>query len=255
MTMQLTPPDQTEPARDQRTTIYADLQQGQLSAQEQQNRHSAQVILGILKRYIEPTSVLDVGCGLGTWMDVAQKMFGTNDIAGIEGHWTKTASITPPRHTVHIRDLENGFDLNRRYDVAICLEVGEHLSPAAGPKLIESLVRHSDTVLFSAAIPGQGGHHHVNEKFLSYWAGLFEQHKFVPVDLIRRHIWHDQAILWWLRQNIIVFTSTVTPLMQHDNRGPVDIVHPDVYISRLLQMQHENRMLRDQINGTITMGA
>ena len=75
------------------------------------------------------------------------------------------------------------------------------------PKLIATLAAHGDCVLFSAAIPFQGGHHHVNEQFLDYWIKLFAEHGYRPLDIVRGHIWEDASILWWLRQNCIVFCS------------------------------------------------
>lgn len=232
---------------DERQSIYADLHKGQLSAQEQQNRHSASVILRIVREHRQPKSVLDVGCGLGTWLDVSRGVFDTEDVVGVEGDWAKASSLVINPTLVHIADLEKGFDLHRRFDLAICLEVGEHLSADAAPNLVSSLVQHADTVLFSAAIPGQGGHHHVNEQFLTYWDSLFGGHGYLSFDPVRPVIWNDASILWWLRQNVVLYVKESLPVQR-----AMSIVHPDVYVSRILQLQSAITQMQAKEQGTLT---
>lgn len=225
-------------SNDQRGEIYHDLHQRQLSQQELSNRHSATQILSMLKNYFEPRSVVDVGCGLGTWLKAAQDL-GIADVRGVEGPWLKKEDVVIPLDLIVQVDLEKPFSLGRRFDLAVCLEVGEHLAAQAAEHLVNSLVELSDCILYSAAIPFQGGHHHVNEQFLSYWIGLFSRRDYVVVDLIRGRIWEDPSILWWLRQNIVLFVSrkvleTNQKLRsEHQINRPVSIVHPDIYMSRL----------------------
>jgi SAM-dependent methyltransferase len=229
-------------SNDAREQIYHDLHQGQLSAEEQKNRHSARHILNMVQEYLQPQSVLDVGCGLGTWLSVAHNM-GVDDIQGVEGPWADPRKFAIDPAKVLITDLEKPFHLNRRFDLAICLEIGEHLFAQGAPHLVESLVRHSDHILFSAAIPHQGGHHHVNEQFPDYWANLFAPHKYVPLDPFRGRLWHDASIHWWLRQNILLFVSEKALAdneklrKERDVVRPLSLVHPDVYMSRLQMAQ------------------
>ena len=65
----------------------------------------------------------------------------------------------------------------------------------------------SDFVLFSAAIPDQGGMGHINEKWPTYWISLFEDRDYVCIDAIRKNIWNDDSIPWWYRQNALLFAS------------------------------------------------
>ena len=186
-----------------RESIYKVLH-AQLSQQESQNRESARKILGLVFEYTRPQSVLDVGCGLGTWMSVAREL-GVADFRGIEGRWLDASQLQVERELVTTLDLEQPFSLHRKFDLAICLEVAEHVSASAAEPLVESLAGHSDLVLFSAAIPHQGGHHHVNEQFPDYWKLRFAKHGLQPLDFIRPLVWNDAKVLWWLRQNTLLF--------------------------------------------------
>lgn len=225
-------------SEDQRASIYGDLHGRQLAQEEGQNRESAFRILRLLFDRLRPTSVLDVGCGLGTWLRVVMEL-GVPDVSGVEGAWLDRSRLQVNPALVTTLDLERGFRLDRRFDLAICLEVAEHLSPAGAEPLVGSLVAHADAVLFSAAIPFQGGHHHVNEQFPGYWADLFGHHGFAPIDLIRHRIWDDRTVHWWLRQNTLLFAHERAlaryPGLRDEQAvaRPLNVVHPDVYMYRM----------------------
>jgi SAM-dependent methyltransferase len=233
-----------------RQYVYRDLHGDQLSEQEASNAASAERILDIVMNYYHPASVLDVGCGLGTWLKVARSR-RILDIRGIEGSWLDSSKVQVDPGLLEILDLEKSFDLGRRFDLVICLEVAEHISASAADDFVASLTRHGPAVLFSAAIPHQGGHHHVNEQFLPYWAERFARFGFRPLDVIRGKIWSDQAILWWLRQNVVLFADQ--KLIAGDERlkraadesaaYPLSLVHPEVYMFRVqLGMQAMEKM-------------
>ncbi len=224
---------------DVREDVYGDLHSKQLKAEEQANRFSADRILSILWEYLQPNSVLDVGCGIGTWLSVMQER-GIRDAHGIDGPWLDPKNAVCNSSVLQVTDLESDFDLGRRYDLVVCLEVAEHLSPGAAERFVASLVRHSSAILFSAAIPFQGGHHHVNEQFLSYWITLFSKHALQPLDIIRGQIWHEPQVLWWLRQNVVLFAHrdliAANEKLRHvagQNQTPVSVVHPEIYLSRV----------------------
>jgi SAM-dependent methyltransferase len=200
---------------DVRNEIYRQLHSDQLSEQEAANAASAGRILDIVMDYYRPASVLDVGCGIGTWLKVARSR-GISDIKGIEGSWLDKSKLQIESDLVEVVDLEKSFTLGRRFDLVISLEVAEHLSESAANHFIESLTAHAPLVLFSAAIPCQGGDHHVNEQFLPYWAERFSRFNFRPVDVIRGKIWNEPTILWWLRQNAVLFAEQ--QLLAHNER-------------------------------------
>ena len=90
----------------------------------------------------------------------------------------------------------------------MCLEVAEHLPAKSAPDLIQSLVRLAPVILFSAAVPLQGGLHHVNEQWPTYWRELFQEHHFQMLDLIRKEIWKDPRVKSWYRQNIFLLVRS-----------------------------------------------
>lgn len=226
----------------ERQILYEDLHARQLEAEEGQNRHSAETILKLLFHHFQPASVLDVGCGLGTWLSVVQSM-GVGEITGIDGPWIEKSNLRVPKDVVMIRDLERPFDLGRRYDLAICLEVAEHLDEKDARSFVTSIAAHADVVLFSAAIPFQGGHHHINEQWPDYWRALFGAIGYDVLDFIRPEIWWDDSVLWWLRQNVVVYVKANLlgaggPFGSiKRNMAPLSVVHPEVYTSRL-QIAH-----------------
>lgn len=148
-----------------------------------------------------PTSILDVGCGGGTWMRAARRI-GVCTIVGIDVH--RHVEIPEEIGQTHYFDLGNPFDLERKFDTAICFEVAEHLPVERASILVQSICRHTDLVYFSAAAPGQHGQNHVNCQWPAYWQELFNREGFTCEDEIRWAIWEDERIEPWYRQNIFV---------------------------------------------------
>jgi 2-polyprenyl-3-methyl-5-hydroxy-6-metoxy-1,4-benzoquinol methylase len=225
-----------QPFHENREEIYKDLQGNYLVKEEAGNRLSAQHVLGLLFHSYRPASVLDVGCGLGTWLSVARSL-GVSEIHGVEGPWLDQRLLCIEKERVSIFDLESPFDLERRFDLVISLEVAEHLSQASAEGFIHTLVRHGDVVLFSAAIPHQGGHNHVNEQWPDYWAGLFAGFHFLCLDFLRPALWHQKGVYGHLKQNLLLFISealVANALFKElaassMSRGPLPLVHPEVY--------------------------
>lgn len=148
-------------------------------------------------------NVVDVGCGVGTWLKAASDL-GSKNVYGFEGTWAKENKFVIPENHVTYVDLEDSWEIQEKFDLAVCLEVAEHLSEASGKRLIKKISESADMVLFSAAIPGQGGNEHVNEQWPDYWQNLFRDEGFLSVDLIRPKIIRDVDIPWWYRQNIFL---------------------------------------------------
>lgn len=167
---------------------------------------SASALLARLDLGFTPTSVLDVGCGRGAWLE-AWKARGVARVMGLDGDYVDRGALRISPEEFRPTDLERPFDLGQRFDLVQCLEVAEHLPAEAADGLVASLVRHGDVVLFSAAPPGQGGEHHVNEQPIPYWIERFAAHGFHPYDCVRPVIRGVREIEPWYRYNALVFAD------------------------------------------------
>lgn len=148
-----------------------------------------------------PRSLLDVGCGMGGWIAAARRQ-GVVEVLGVDGATIDPGKLAVPAEYFCHQDLTQPWSLGREFDVALCLEVGEHLAECHAAGLIDALVAHSALIVFSAAIPGQGGQHHVNCQWPTYWQNLFNQRGYVCADDLRWEIWDDERIEPWYRQNM-----------------------------------------------------
>lgn len=181
-------------------------------------------------------SVIDVGCGTGAWLATFLAL-GVEEVLGVDGPWVPTSmlKIRPEQFRAH--DLEAPLDLDRRYDLALSMEVAEHLPAEDAPRLVALLAEAAPAVLFSAAIPGQGGTSHVNEQWPDHWAALFARHRYVAIDALRPALWADDRLPSYLRQNVLLFVerdvvaaspALATARAATDDRR-LSMVHPGEY--------------------------
>lgn len=209
----------------------------------------AEQIVPFLIKIFNPSSVADIGCGLGHFL----KAFidaGIKDVTGVEGPWLDESKLVIGKELVLIRDLEKSLDLQRRYDLVLCLEVAEHLREESAEQLVEVLTSHSNVVIFSAAIPGQGGQNHVNEQWIGYWESLFIKHEYKMYDIIRPYIWNMPEIFWWYRQNIVVCIKSTAEVKF--KTGPVNnYIHPELYISKVAEAKEYKDWIDKIISGDI----
>jgi SAM-dependent methyltransferase len=161
---------------------------------------SARVLVPFVMSLVNPSSLVDVGCGRGAWLSVFQD-YGIEDMLGVDGDWVKSDQLIVRADQFLTHDLATPLSLDRSFDLIVSLEVAEHLPPRAAEEFIESLTRLGDVVLFSAAIPGQGGVHHVNEQWPDYWLDLFQTQGFEGLDCIRSEFWADDRIAPFYLQN------------------------------------------------------
>ena len=171
------------------------------------SRHSARTIATVVRRWLPATSVLDVGCARGTWLDEWRRA-GSADIFGVDGDYVKPAQLLIPPANFRAADLSQPIALGRRFDLVQSLEVAEHVPASAADTFVQNLVDHATgAILFSAAPPGQGGEFHVNEQPYGYWREKFRGHGYAPYDCVRPAIANDPAISFWYRYNVLLYLT------------------------------------------------
>jgi SAM-dependent methyltransferase len=212
----------------------------------QRRTYSALQIMKVVSQLLRPHSVADFGCGDGTWLKAAAEI-GAVILDGYDGSWVSPSGLDSRINFTAI-DFEAGFGCRQDYDLAMSLEVAEHLTPAAGERLIATLCKGSKVILFSAAIPDQGGSNHINEQWQSYWASRFAQHDFECFDPVRPAIWSDNEIYPWYRQNILVFVHPAAANVDRVALGPqatarsVDLVIPEMYEGTVERLKTAGRI-------------
>jgi SAM-dependent methyltransferase len=193
-----------------------------------ENTHTyagAHAALSVLFPDRKPASLLDVGCGPGAWLRAAMDL-GIQDAVGVDGLDLEAHRLFVPKSVIQVHDLERPFDLGRMFDLALCLEVAEHLSTEAADGLVRSITSHANLVLFGAACPGQPGQHHINCQWPAYWQSRFNEAGFACNDAARWQIWDDERIEPWYRQNM--FWAQRAPLLAGREARINSVFHPEM---------------------------
>ena len=170
----------------------------------QESLSSAKIVGPFVMELVRPESIVDVGCATGAWLSVFRDC-GVDTVLGLDGSYVDRSELLIPSECFCATDLERAFTLSRRFDLAISLEVAEHLPASKAETFVASLCELSSVVLFSAAVPGQGGRCHINEQWPDYWRQLFGKHNFRMFDPFRPLLWHDERVAGYYRQNLFLY--------------------------------------------------
>ena len=183
---------------------------------------SARAILPMMLELIPPPeTAVDVGGGEGWWGAYLAEHCGT-EVVCLDGEIVEGTPI-PVIET----DLEQPGSVGGPYDLGICVEVAEHLTPERGPSFIAELCQAAPAWVFSAAIPGQTGIVHVNCRWQSYWADEFKRNGFKVTQAAWR-VWRNTFVEAWYRQNLLFAWEPEI----HEISLPevvMDVVHPDIW--------------------------
>jgi len=201
-------------------------------ARHANTRYAAEHILSLVLERLPPvSSAVDVGCGVGTWVPCLISR-GVSDVQGIEGR----VSVLVPAHNAAptvataVRSM-----LTQSWTNLEIVVIDDGSTDAT-----------ADIVIFSAAVPFQGGKHHVNEQWPEYWVQLFARQTYRCFDWIRPLIWNDQEIPVWYRQNILIFVaerriSDLRPMVSMPPM-PLAVIHPEIYTMKLAPRPFGQRM-------------
>ncbi|WP_223838198.1 class I SAM-dependent methyltransferase [Streptomyces venezuelae] len=199
---------------------------------------TAERVLPLVFDLARPSSVVDLGCGTGVWLAVARRL-GAETVLGIDGEPAAGAGagagLCIPPDCYLQRDLGHLVRLEgRRFDLALCLGVAEHLAPVRADSLVADLCALSGLVLFAAAVPGQPGGEHRNGQWPPYWRDRFQRRGYTLVDCLRTRLWDDPEIEPWCAQNAYLYASAerlagdprLREAAAETGRMPLTAVHP-----------------------------
>lgn len=198
---------------------------------------SAKKIINILIKYYAPKSVLDIGCGVGTWLK-AWKEASATKVLGIDTNEMPENALYIPRKNIKVFDFEvDKLDIEDKFDLAMSLECFEHITKKHEDNAFNTLVNSADIILFSAGIPFQVGTNHINCHKLAYWVDKFKQKGYKCYDIIRPEcIKQSLNVGSWYMQNILVFAKNDKASIIEAN-GAVSIANPVMF--------YHNEILKD----------
>jgi hypothetical protein len=203
-----------------------------------ERQDTARIIVKDVLEVTSAQSILDVGCGLGIWLSVA-KSLGVKTIKGIDGPWLDGLPLQIAHDDIILHDLRVPLELKQFFDVCFCLEVAHQLEEVYADSLIKLLVSASNFIVFSAAIPFQGGFQNFNGQWPSYWMEKFRAHGYMLFDILRPQHWANESVFWWVRQNTLIFVrkNVAERYISLDKKPAppkiLDVVHPEFFVQRV----------------------
>lgn len=214
------------------------------------------IIVPVILEVLNPQSVVDVGCGIGTFLNIF-KQNGVDDILGLDGPWVDKKLLSKHISLEDFKevDLEKGFEIDRKFDLALCLEVLEHIQDKFASNVVKSLTLASNYIVFSASIPGQMGQNHVNEQWMEYWIDIFKQYGYSFYDVFRPIFWNNKQVSRWYKQNMFLVVKNgkeniVSGFEKFFDKKILNYVHPEYYTLRLQELAvlyDSNNKLSNQI--------
>jgi hypothetical protein len=197
----------------------------------QHNTKAANEVVPSLINLLNPKSVIDVGCGTGTWLYVF-KQHGVKEVLGVEGNHLNKNLLMISEEELITANLEMPIKINKRFDLCISLEVAEHLKESSADIFVQSLTNLSDTIIFSAALVNQGGQNHINEQWPQYWQQKFSKHGYEFYDVFRTVFWQNTNIHYWYKQNMFLVAKKGILPSYTSNNSIINYIHPELFIEK-----------------------
>ena len=183
--------------------------------------NSANEIIPKVLEIFSVDSAIDFGCGTGAWLSVL-KEHGCSTVLGLDSSTDSHEMLD--ESNFELIDLSKEYKPKIKYDLAISLEVAEHVEEQYSGIFVSNLVNSSDNIMWSAAIPNQGGVGHVNEKWPSFWVEKFANYGYSCNGSFRYQFWFNEKVEPWYRQNLLLFSRVI-----NFNQQVRDLVHPYNY--------------------------
>ena len=157
-------------------------------------------------------SLIDVGSATGHYLKTCIDA-GVDDVMGLEGSPEAFKKLIVDKKYVIMHDFRDPYTFHRKWDLAISIEVAEHIDGIYADNYVKILTDSSDTVLLTAAPPGQGGTAHVNEQPQEWWIARFSTFGFAYDKATTRQVKEgiEEAeekgfgVAPWLKPNVMVF--------------------------------------------------
>ena len=142
------------------------------------NAHWRSFFAGVVDSIVaelQPRSALDMGCGPGLLVEALRER-------GVEAWGIDISEYAiervPEAVRPYCRVASITDELERDYDLIVCIEVIEHLPEHLADAAVGNMTRHAKSVLFSSSPDDFIDPSHQNVKPSEYWIGLFGRHGF-----------------------------------------------------------------------------
>jgi len=160
-----------------------------------------------ITRELHPKSVVDFGCATGFYLRPFGRLI---DCLGIENDFEAVA-VAKKHCSASIAimkdDLSKPLILGAKYDLGICLEVAEHMTPDGAVQLVRNIAKHVRTVVFSAATVGQGGEGHINCRYKEDWITMLHAHGLyydaAETDSMISYMKHGYHMGWFINNAFV----------------------------------------------------
>jgi SAM-dependent methyltransferase len=203
------------------------------------SRSSAQVIVPLVLELLQPRSVIDIGCGVGSWLAVFKEC-GVQDILGVDFDCVDRKLLQIPKEQFFPFDLKKPLKIERQFDLVLCLEVAGYIPDESAAIFVNSLTELGSAILFSAAVPLQDDPAiQVNQQWPEYWFSFFQQKGYIVIDCLRKKIWNNPDVAWWFAQNLLLFVrqdylesqEQLQKEFENTCTAQLSIIHPQLYIN------------------------
>jgi SAM-dependent methyltransferase len=169
---------------------------------------SAKTISNSIFVEFAPKRVVDIGCGTGALLEAFRER--GCEVFGLEYSDTALKYCSTRHLNVAKFDLERDLIKNDwRFDVAVSMEVAEHLPEKIADRYVDALTRMAPIIVFTAAPPGQAGADHVNLQPPQYWILKFRQRGFDHAEKLSERLsenWKAAGdVETWYHKNLMIF--------------------------------------------------